>query len=56
MEKTGNMEKTGKTEIRVRVRYTEFQNGSKGAKAGTRNRNVTENNTGALQIKMEHGE
>ena len=31
----------------------EFQNRSKGAKAGTRNRNVTENNTGALQMKME---
>ena len=28
---------------------------SKGANVGTRNRNVIENNTGALQPKMEQG-
>ena len=47
--------KMGKMGIRVRVGYAEFQNRSKGAKVGTRNRNVTENNTGAFITKMGQG-
>ena len=43
----GNTEKMGKTEIKVRVGYIQSsKNGSKGVKVGTRNRNMTENNTG----------
>ena len=39
----------GKTGIKVRIRYVEFQNGTKGTKTRIRNRNVIENNTGVLQ-------
>ena len=44
------MGKTG-----IRVEYVEFWNKSKGAKVGTRNRNVIESNTGALQTNMKQG-
>ena len=52
---TGYMGKIGKMGIRVRVRYAEFENRSKGEKVGTRNRNVEENSTGALTTKMGQG-
>ena len=52
---TGYMGKMGKTgiRVRVRVRYAEFQNRSRGAKVGTRNRNVTEITQGLLQQKWD---
>ena len=53
---TGKMGKTGIMGIRVRVRYAELQNGTKRAKARTRNRNVTENIIGVLQMKIEQGQ
>ena len=46
---TGYMGKMEKMRIRVRVGHVEFQNESKGAKVGTRNRNVTEITQGLLQ-------
>ena len=52
----GNTEKkTGKTRIKVRVRYTEFQKQIKGVKVGTGNRNVTENNSGLYKQKWNKG-
>ena len=45
------MEKVGKTGIKVRVRYTEFQKWIKGVKIGTGNRNVTENKSGLYKQK-----
>ena len=49
---TGKMRKMG---IRVRVRHAELQIGSKGAKLGTRNRNVIEITQGFLQQKWDKG-
>ena len=55
-EKQGTCRKTGKMGIGVRVGYAEFQNRTKRVKTRPRNRNVTENNTGVLQTKVEQGE
>ena len=55
-EKQGKRENRENRENRIRVGYAEFQNRTKRAKARTRNRNVTENNIGVLQMKVEQGE